>query len=97
MFSQDVKSRLAAAFVSTRHTIGTCKDLVLGFCNATITRERILEVLTNVMDIMNQQSLEDVDVDSIEDGIVVLSELHWDRKDWFRLVKASIYIFGIEY
>ncbi|GJJ13754.1 hypothetical protein Clacol_008010 [Clathrus columnatus] len=77
MLPDDVKSRLAAAFVSTQHTIGTCKDLVIviGSCPDSITRERIIEVLINVMEIMNQQRLEDVDVHAIEDGIIILSEL----------------------
>ncbi|GJJ13761.1 hypothetical protein Clacol_008017 [Clathrus columnatus] len=71
MLSDGVKSRLAAAFVSTQYTsIGTRKDLVIGSYHSSITRKRILEVLTDIMDIMNQQRLVDVDVDGIEEGIV---------------------------
>ncbi|GJJ13763.1 hypothetical protein Clacol_008019 [Clathrus columnatus] len=74
MLSEGAKSRLSVAFASTKDTIRTCRNIVTESSIPPAKRNRILEDLTDVNNIMKQQKFEDVD--AIEEAIVAVSEVY---------------------
>ncbi|GJJ13760.1 hypothetical protein Clacol_008016 [Clathrus columnatus] len=74
MLSEGTKSRLSVAFASTNDAICLCRNIVIESSIPPTKRNKILEDLTDVKNIIEQQKFEDVD--AIEEAIVALSEVY---------------------